>query len=238
MNLPGTDTERAVDDARRRRVVVLVVLAAMALGVAGVTASSLVSHDTRRVITSAASPGYPAGAAALASDTTTTGPWRSTTITPAPVPVASAVAPSATTPSTVGYAPPSTAHPSAPITTPPTSAAPKTTITVAAAGVQIRPSTAMFPSTPPPYWPMPIVTITITNTGGVAVRSIVVHPVGVYSVPSSTCTTLTPGRSCVAEIQFCPTSPSHYLNTLVVTGQDAVTGAPLHTGITLDGTAT
>jgi hypothetical protein len=85
---------------------------------------------------------------------------------------------------------------------------------------------------------MPIVRITVTNTGGVAVRSVVVHPVGVYSVPSSSCSTLMPGQSCVAEVQFCPTSANHYLDTLMVTGQDVVTGSTLHASITLDGTAT
>ena len=85
---------------------------------------------------------------------------------------------------------------------------------------------------------MPIVLVTITNTGGVALRSIVVHPVGVYSVPSSTCTTLSPGQSCVAKVQFCPSSPNHYLDTLMVTGEDPVTGSPLHASITLDGVAT
>ncbi len=86
---------------------------------------------------------------------------------------------------------------------------------------------------------MPIVPVTVTNTGGVAVSSIVVHPVGVYSIPSSTCTTtLMPGQSCGAQVQFCPSSPGHYLDALVVTGKDAVTGAPLQLSITLDGTAT
>lgn len=85
---------------------------------------------------------------------------------------------------------------------------------------------------------MPIVPVTVINTGGVAVRSIVVHPVGVYSVPSSTCTTLRPGQSCVADVQFCPNSPNHYPATLMVTGQDAVTGSSLQASITLDGTAT
>jgi len=85
---------------------------------------------------------------------------------------------------------------------------------------------------------MPIVAVTITNTTGVTVRSVVVHPVGVYSVPSSTCATLAPGQSCVAKVQFCPTSPNHYLDTLVVTGQDAATGSPVHASITLNGTAT
>jgi hypothetical protein len=85
---------------------------------------------------------------------------------------------------------------------------------------------------------MPIVLVTITNTGGVAVRSVVVHPVGVYSVPSSSCTTLMPGQSCVAHVQFCPTSPNHYLDTLMVTGEDAISGSPLHASIELNGTAT
>jgi hypothetical protein len=106
------------------------------------------------------------------------------------------------------------------------------------ASLRVSPPTANFPSTPPPYWPMPIVDVTVTNTGGVAVRSIVVHPIGVYSVPSSTCSTLMPGRSCVAEVQFCPTSPNHYQDTLIVTGEDAATGSPLHASITLNGTAT
>jgi hypothetical protein len=128
--------------------------------------------------------------------------------------------------------PPGPSHP--PVTTRPT----VTTRPPAPASLQGKPSTATFPSTPPPYWPMPIVPVTITNTGGVTVRSIVVHPVGVYSVPSSTCTTLTPGQSCVAHVQFCPSSPNHYLDTLMVTGQNAVTGAALHASITLDGTAT
>jgi hypothetical protein len=85
---------------------------------------------------------------------------------------------------------------------------------------------------------MPIELVTITNTGGGTARSVVVHPVGVYSVPSSTCTTLTPGQVCVAEVQFCPTSPNHYLDTLMVTGEDAATGSRLQASVTLDGTAT
>ena len=85
---------------------------------------------------------------------------------------------------------------------------------------------------------MPIVKVTVTNTGGAALRSVVVHPVGVYSVPSSTCSTLMPGQSCVAKVQFCPTSPNHYVNTLSVTGENAATGSPLQTSVTLNGIAT
>jgi hypothetical protein len=86
---------------------------------------------------------------------------------------------------------------------------------------------------------MPIVNVTITNTGGVAVSSIVVHPVGVYSVPSNTCTTtLMPRQSCGAQVQFCPSSPGHDVDTLLVTGRAAVTGSPVQSSITLDGIAT
>jgi hypothetical protein len=106
------------------------------------------------------------------------------------------------------------------------------------ASLRLSPSPAKFPSTPPPYWPMPIVKVTITNSGTATVSSIVVHPVSVYSVPSNTCTTLTPGQHCVASIQFCPTSPNHYLDTLAVTGKNAVTGSSSRATVTLDGTAT
>lgn len=85
---------------------------------------------------------------------------------------------------------------------------------------------------------MPIVHVTVTNTGGVAVDSVVVHPVGVYSVPSNTCASLAPGQSCGADVQFCPTAPGQYQNTLVVTGQDAATGKALQETISLAGTAT
>ena len=105
------------------------------------------------------------------------------------------------------------------------------------AALHVRPSPAKFPSTPPPYWPMPIAKIVITNTGNTTVRSIVVHPVGVYSVPSSNCSTLAPGQRCVARVQFCPTAPNHYVDKLVVTGKDAVTGS-VRTTVELDGTAT
>jgi hypothetical protein len=111
-------------------------------------------------------------------------------------------------------------------------------VAAATTALNITPSPAAFPSIPPPYSPMPIVTVTITNTSGVTVSSIVVHPVGVYSVPSSTCTTLMSGQSCVADVQFCPSSAGHYLDALLVTGQNAVTELPIQDSIILDGTAT
>jgi hypothetical protein len=85
---------------------------------------------------------------------------------------------------------------------------------------------------------MPKVNVTVTNTGSDTVSSVVVHPVGVYSVPSNNCTALAPGQSCGADVQFCPSSPGHYVNTLLVTGQDAVTGSSIQFSSTLDGTAT
>ena len=203
---------------------VVAVLAFVVLGLVGVDASAFVGHDTAR-----ANPArHPAGPIAHESGTTTLTPVSTTTVI-----VATTVPP--TTTSAPRYVSPTVPTPP-PATTPPTSAVPTTTAIATAASLQITPSTADFPSTPPPYWPMPIVPVTITNTGGVAVSSIVVHPVGVYSIPSNTCTTLMPGQSCGAQVQFCPTSPGHYLNTLLVTG--ATTSSPLQVTITLDGTAT
>jgi hypothetical protein len=106
------------------------------------------------------------------------------------------------------------------------------------AGLHISPSPARFPGTPSPYWPMPIVKVTITNNGRATVKPIVVHPISVYSVPSNNCSTLAPRRHCVANIQFCPTSPGHYVDTLAVTGKNATTGARVRATVTLTGTAT
>ena len=105
------------------------------------------------------------------------------------------------------------------------------------AGLRLSPSPAKFPSTPPPYWPMPIVKVTVTNIGKTTIKSIVVHPVSVYSVPSKTCTTLKPGQRCVARVQFCPTSPGRYVDALSVTGKTK-TGKPVTAKVTLSGTAT
>jgi hypothetical protein len=212
----------------RRTLVVAVALTFVALGLAGVTAPALIGHDTHQVVTTSAGQHSP---------DTTAKPISTTTATVATVTKTSL--PATTAPSTTRYVPAPTTLTTSPATTPSTRPLPKTTTTVArTASLQINPATARFPATPPPYWPMPIVPVTIINTGGVGVRSIVVHPVGVYSIPSSTCTTLMPGQSCVAEVQFCPTSPNHYLDALIVTGQDMVTGSPLRASITLDGTAT
>jgi hypothetical protein len=125
-----------------------------------------------------------------------------------------------------------------PTTVPLTTLAPSPTVPVGPALSLSPVSTAGFPTTPPPYWPMPIVPVTVTNTGGVTINAVVVHPVGVYSVPSSTCSALAPGQSCTAQVQFCPSSPGHYVNTLSVTGLVAASGSPINASLTLDGTAT
>jgi cytoskeletal protein RodZ len=216
----------------RRRPVIVVLLAFVVLGLVGVNAWAFVGHDTPRVVASPTAARHPADLSAHASGTTTTVKPAST-----PTVIVATTVPSTTT-NPPRYVPPPTPPTTHPTTVPPTTAAPTTTTVATTASLHITPSTAEFPSTPPPYWPMPIVPVTITNTGGVVVNSVVVHPVGVYSIPSNTCTTtLMPGQSCSAQVQFCPTSPGHYVDTLLVTGQDAVARSPLQANITLDGTA-
>jgi hypothetical protein len=230
----GIETGQMVHDRLRRRGVVVVVLAIVVLGLVDVTALAFVGRDKPRVVALTTAPRGAADPSAHAPDTTTTlEPVSTTALTVA------TTSPAATTPASTAPHGLSPTVPAPSATPPSTSAAPKTTTTiVTAASFKISPSTARFPSTPPPYSPMPIVNVTITNTGGATARSVVVHPVGVYSVPSSTCSTLLAGQSCVAEVQFCPTSPNHYLNTLMVTGEDAATGSTVRASIPLDGTAT
>ena len=96
---------------------------------------------------------------------------------------------------------------------------------------------------------MPIVQVTVTNSGGQPIRSLVVNGIGVYSVPNlgepNNCfnygpalAALAPGQSCVGDIQFCPTAPGSYQNQLVVTGQAATSGASVQATTMLNGTAT
>jgi len=106
------------------------------------------------------------------------------------------------------------------------------------ASLSVSPNPAGYAPLPPPYNPMPKDTITVTNTGGHTAINVVVNGVGVYSVPSSSCTTLAPGASCQAQIQFCPSSPGTYNNTLTVTGTDASTGGPIEGTTQLVGSAT
>jgi hypothetical protein len=109
----------------------------------------------------------------------------------------------------------------------------------APANLTISPSPANFPnSSQAASFPMPTVTVTITNTGGHTARSISVPGVSVYSVPQDNCSSLGPGQSCTAMIQFCPTMQGPYNSLLVVTGQDATSGAGLSASTMLMGTAT
>jgi hypothetical protein len=220
MDLPQAETEPETHQAHRSGVVVAV-LALVLFAVAGVTVSSVVGQHTTRVIDSSAAL-HPTATTAAATTTTTT-----TRVKVVPT----------TEPAT-----PTTSRPvvlsASPATSTPTTAVHSTTTIAKTASLRLSLSRANFPTTPPPYSPMPIEQVTVTNTGGVTIRSIVVHPVGVYSVPSSTCTTLSPGQSCVARVQFCPSSPNHYLDTLVVTGEDVVTGRLLQASILLNGIAT
>lgn len=93
-----------------------------------------------------------------------------------------------------------------------------------------------FPSVSGPTWsPMPVLPVTVTSTGDHIANNVVVHGVGVYSVPSTTCSSLAPGQACTANIQFCPSATGSYPATLVVTGNDAVTGAALQGTTQLSG---
>lgn len=105
------------------------------------------------------------------------------------------------------------------------------------ASLTVTPSPANFPSSSQAQsFPMPQVKVTITNTGGHTAMNVVVHPVNVYSVPSSTCSSLAPGQSCTAMIQFCPNAQGQYNFPLTVTGQDGT--ANLSATTMLIGTAT
>ena len=106
------------------------------------------------------------------------------------------------------------------------------------ASLSVMPSPATFANSSQALgFNMPQVVVTVTNTGGHTAQSIVVHPINVYSVPQSNCSTLAPGQSCTASVQFCPGAQGQYNFQLSVTGQDAVTGAPISGGTMLEGTA-
>jgi len=232
MDLPGAEAVRTAGHGHpRRRLMVVASLAGAVLALVGVNAWAFAGHDTARGASPRAAQHLVGSTTPVSHAATTTEPASTTTVI-----VTTTAAP--TTTYLPRYVPPATVATTLPVTIPPTTAAPTTSTVAPGASLRVTPSTASFPLTPPPYWPMPIVPVTVTNTGAVAISSVVVHPVGVYSVPSNTCsTTLLPGQSCSAQVQFCPSSPGHYLNTLLVTGQDVPTASPLQASITLDGTA-
>ena len=104
------------------------------------------------------------------------------------------------------------------------------------ANLSLSPNPMVFnsvatPVTAPYSW-MPQVQVTVTNTGGQTIANLAVTGVQVSSVPSDSCsTTLGPGQSCTAMIQYCPNASTLGLDQqmLVVTGTDASTGGHLHT---------
>jgi hypothetical protein len=72
---------------------------------------------------------------------------------------------------------------------------------------------------------MPIITVTVANTGGQTVRLLSeTSSNGIFSMPANTCSgaSLAPGQSCGINLQFCPSAPGTATSTLTVMG---MTGA-------------
>jgi hypothetical protein len=103
------------------------------------------------------------------------------------------------------------------------------------ANLSVNPSTWTINA--PPAGFMPTLDVTVTNTGGHAAQFFPVSGVGVYSIPSNSCTSLGPNQSCHIHVQFCPAIAGTFNNTLTIDGQDATTGTPLHAAVTLNGTS-
>ena len=145
-----------------------------------------------------------------------------------------------TTEPTTSLALATTAPAASTTTAPTTTLEPIVTTTVAApqpeASLRLSPRAEYFPNVPSPYEPMPTLKVTVVNNGSTAMNSVVVNPVGVYSVPSTNCGSLQPGQSCSAVIQFCPTAPGSYPATLTVSGV-STTGKRVHVSVALHGTA-
>jgi len=72
---------------------------------------------------------------------------------------------------------------------------------------------------------MPIITVTVANTGGQTVRLLSeTSSNSIFSLPANTCSgaSLAPGQSCGINLQFCPSAPGTSTSTLTVMG---ITGA-------------
>ena len=86
---------------------------------------------------------------------------------------------------------------------------------------------------------MPIITVTVTNTGGQAVNLVSeTSSNGIFSMPANTCSSasLTPGQSCGINLQYCPNAPGTSTSTLTVAG---TTGTlPVSVTANVTGTAT
>jgi hypothetical protein len=224
------------------------VVALAACGSSQSTAGSAAASTSTVPATTAVPTRLPATTRAPA----TTVRKRPTTPTAAPTThVATTVAPTTAAPTTTHVATtvprtlppttvPRTVPPTAPPTAPPTTAKPIVTSTTTAprpaASLWLSPGAEYFPRVPSPSQPMPPLTVTVVNNGSTVMNSVVVHPVGVYSVPSSSCGTLKPGQSCSAVVQFCPTAPGSYPATLAVSGVSAK-GTYVQVSIPLHGTA-
>ena len=66
---------------------------------------------------------------------------------------------------------------------------------------------------------MPIITVTVTNTGGQPVRLLSeTSSNGIYSMPANTCSgaSLAPGQSCGINLQYCPNAPGTSTSTLTL----------------------
>jgi hypothetical protein len=86
---------------------------------------------------------------------------------------------------------------------------------------------------------MPIITVTVTNTGGQAVNLVSeTSSSGIFSMPANTCSSasLAPGQSCGINLQYCPNAPGTSTSTLTVSG---TTGTlPVSATADVTGTAT
>jgi hypothetical protein len=86
---------------------------------------------------------------------------------------------------------------------------------------------------------MPVITVTVTNTGGQAVNLVSeTSSSGIFSMPANTCSSasLAPGQSCGINLQYCPNAPGTSTSTLTLAG---TTGTlPVSATADVTGTAT
>jgi hypothetical protein len=86
---------------------------------------------------------------------------------------------------------------------------------------------------------MPIITVTVTNTGGQTVNLVSeTSSNGIFSMPANTCSSasLSPGQSCAINLQYCPNAPGTSTSTLTAAG---TTGTlPVSATANVTGTAT
>ena len=86
---------------------------------------------------------------------------------------------------------------------------------------------------------MPIITVTVTNTGGQTVQLLSeASSNGIFSLPVNTCASasLAPGQSCGINLQYCPSAPGTATSTLTVTGMSGTVSVSGTANVT--GTAT